>query len=155
MKGSSTQRKGKMMNEPVPWIPIVLFALSGGIIITSIVTSLNKKRSRAGMSGWAIFLLIFLGTWAVLAWITPVGPLYWGVPWFPGMFTLVVLALLLLTFAEGDSFRGQHPVESGINPREAHRNSLRAADDLSAGVGLFFWMLISVLIFLVLFSLIA
>lgn len=79
-----------------------------------------------------LFLLLWLGIWAGGAWITPVGPVIWGVSWLPFLFIALIILLLVAAIAP--------PRRKQVETR-APETSARAA-----GVfGLAFWILVILL----------
>ena len=83
------------------------------------------------------FLVLFLAGIASRYWITPFGPVLWGVSWVPMLIIIVVVALLF----------------SAPSPYHHHRSkkedsNLENASELAA-VGTLVWILISVLVGLI------
>ncbi len=59
---------------------VILAALLVTMVITWGLAALSKRPLRGF---WLFFFVIFLATWAGQLWITPFGPIAWGVAWFP------------------------------------------------------------------------
>ena len=76
---------------------------------------------------WWFFLVLFLGTWAIAAWIQPIGPVAWGVAWAPILVGAVLIALLV----------------AAIPPRPTTTPTEVAAEaEAATAIGAFFWMLL-------------
>ena len=92
-------------------------------------------------AGWGaaflfFFLIVFLFTVAAGLWLEPVGPVAWGVPWLGFLFIGILVALLLAAAAP--------PPRRGPRPMEGTEEQLDIEE--AAGLGLFFWLLIFVLV---------
>lgn len=48
---------------------------------------------------WSFLLILILAGLAAEAWITPMGPVAWGVAWIPTIFVILLFALLLAAAA--------------------------------------------------------
>jgi hypothetical protein len=111
----------------------LLFVLFWALILTFIFAVGFRRQSWGG--GLVIFFLIlFLATWAGGVWITPFGPLWWGVSWLPFIFVGIVIALLLTTTIRPDRVR----------PRERGGVDVESRPDTETLVALdaFMWVLI-------------
>ena len=86
-----------------------------------------------------LFLVIFLGAWAVGLWAEPVGPVAWGVAWFPILFAALIIGLIIAAIPE--------PGARLTEPAPADE-----AEAAAAGVGLFFWLLIALLVVAIMFG---
>lgn len=87
---------------------------------------------------WALWLVLFLGAWALGVWIEPFGPALWGVTWLPFFLVLVVLALLLAAVPVGVGRSAQQPDEP---KREAAVETL--------ALGFVFWLLLAVFLLMI------
>lgn len=120
------------------WIAELVLALLFGLILAGLL-GLFLGSAIGGGFLW-LFAVIFLGAWAVGAWVTPVGPVVMGVAWLPFLLGAVAVALLV----------GSHPRARYVVPGEATESEARA--DTAAGG--FFWAFVAaMLIFIVLGSL--
>ena len=70
-----------------------------GAIITAVVVAILfyfiLKIKGPWSNFWTFFLLLFLSIWAASLWVSPMGPMYWGVAWVPLIFIGIIAALLL------------------------------------------------------------
>lgn len=87
-----------------------------------------------------VFLIVFLGAWAIGLWVEPVGPVVWGVAWVPIFFGALLLALLIAAV----------PPTTHTGPPAPEAEPERA--ETAAAVGLFFWVLLMGLFFVILLS---
>jgi hypothetical protein len=102
-----------------PWMFYVDLAFV--LIITSLAAiGLTIGRLRAGALPAAVwfFLLLFFGTWAVGAWLQPIGPRMWGTYWVPYVIAAVGISLLL---AAGATIFGGSP-----HPPQEERAAVKA-----------------------------
>lgn len=113
-----------------------LVALIVGILLVSVVALLFGRRGPWATPGpgggflW-FFLVVFLGAWAIGTWVSPVGPVAWGVAWVPFVFGALAIVLLLAALT---------PTRP-LTPAEAEAEA-RA----EATVGVFFWAFVLVLV---------
>lgn len=83
------------------------------------------------------FLVLLLATWAVAAWVPPVGPVAWGVSWAPILVAALLFALLLAAVP------ARPPRTAGEAVAEA---------EATAALGVFFWFLLAGLALVILLS---
>jgi hypothetical protein len=71
------------------------------VIVSLVSVGLTVGRLRPGPWPAAIwfFLLLFFGTWALGAWLQPIGPRVWGTYWVPYAIAAVGISLLLAAAA--------------------------------------------------------
>lgn len=84
-------------------------------------------------------LIVWIATWAVGGWVTPVGPLVWGAPVVTFLLLAIVFALVLAAAAPA---RPRRRYTAGVPPAPADR----AEESAALGYGIFFWILFSVLL---------
>ena len=117
-------------------------------IILAIVLALAATFILVGLAGWraptyyrgvapsiTLFVLLFLAIWALSALLTPFGPVTWGVAFLPFLWVWLFIMLLLLAAAPP-----ARPPVSRTDPGEAE------AESESVALGLFFWVLLIVLV---------
>lgn len=92
--------------------------------------------------GWPallfFFLIVWMGAWALGPWVTPFGPLFWGVPVLTFFFIALLFALVL---AAAVPARSRRPYPAG-GPSRVDEEARAAA----LGFGVFFWVLLLVLL---------
>ena len=83
----------------------------------------------------ALFLVLFLATWAGGAWLEPFGPAAWNVYCLPFLLIAVLVAVLVAAIAP---------------PRDrTQADVVEREHELELGLGVFFWMLVASLLILV------
>lgn len=87
------------------------------------------------------FVVVFFGTWAIVAWVDPVGPMAWGVSWVPIVIGALLIALLLAAIPPRDL---PPPARSEAVPEV----------ETAAAFGVFFWLLLFGLVVVILFALV-
>ncbi len=87
---------------------------------------------------WSVLLILILAGIAANAWITPIGPYYQGVAWFPVMFVILLFAFFMA--ASTPLHRGK------IDPVESESSKV--------AFGVFFWFLMVLLLTAVIWGLI-
>jgi len=79
---------------------------------------------------WSVLLILILAGIAADAWITPIGPYYQGVAWFPVMFVVFLFAFLIAASTPVHRRKGD-PVEQ---------------ESSKIALGVFFWFLLLLLL---------
>lgn len=82
------------MGVPMRWADVV-FALVMALLLTGIFT-LGFLRRGPWTSVLAFFLIVFLAAWAGSLWLSPAGPLFYGIYWVPIVAVALFAALLLV-----------------------------------------------------------
>lgn len=85
------------------------------------------------------FVLLFLAVWAGGAWLTPVGPPAWGVPWVGFVLVGVILAMILTAAAPPRPTRSADP-DSPV------------AEAAALSLGLFFYLAIFALLAAIIYN---
>lgn len=83
------------------------------------------------------FLIVWMGAWALGAWVTPFGPLFWGVPVLTFFFIALLFALVLAAAVPAGPRR---PYPAAGPPRVDEEASA------ALGFGVFFWVLLLALL---------
>lgn len=77
------------------------------------------------------FFVLFLAGLASQHWITPIGPVYWGIPWLPLIFVLLIFTFLF----------------AAPSPWQHSKNNVNGQPSPStAAISIFFWLLLFLLI---------
>jgi peptidoglycan/LPS O-acetylase OafA/YrhL len=112
----------------------LLFALAIALFFTVFFTVLGR-RARRWPTVLVFFLVIFLAAWAGGIWITPVGPTFLGIYWISFFSAGLIFTLLLVT------------VRAFSSRASRDRNDeTRQEEDLEITIGVFFWILLLILI---------
>lgn len=105
--------------------------------VLSIIFGAAFRWERPGRPGlWPsmffLFVIIFLVTWAIGGWVTPVGPSMSGIYWLSFLIVGVIVALILAAAIP--------PRRRPRNIEEAKRQA-ESASETQAMLGAFFWIL--------------
>jgi hypothetical protein len=133
------------------WFVELLWALGLALLVGSVfwaVTRSGRTGSAEGTGFSAVFwlfLILFLGTWAVGAWVEPIGPVWGGVAWLPFLWAALMFVLLVAAAAGTDwgTYRGRHRRDSTEAPTESGA-AARAdeAETAVAAVSIFVWFVL-------------
>jgi hypothetical protein len=110
--------------------------------IVILIISFSTKRPLRGL--WIFFVILFLATWMGQLWITPAGPLFWGVPWIPLIGIPLFIALLLLALISGPAPQNKKPAKN-LQPETRNQEPETVEAPLIA-LGFFFWILVTLMI---------
>lgn len=120
----------------------LMFALFFALILTLIFAS-GIRRQGWGVGLLIFFMILFLATWAGGVWITPFGPLWWGVSWLPYLFVGLLIALLLAALLPADRIRPR--AGGGVRPEDRSQTETLATLDAFLWI-LMFGLLIAIII---------
>lgn len=133
----------------------VLIALVIAIIIT-LIFYIPFKIKGPWQNFWSFFIIIFFGNLAAGTLVETIGSSIYGFYWIPGIFMGLIIALLLaaVTPVAVDQKRKSkfdkidyNKEEPGDNPRSADIHSIKYADEeRSLSIGLFYWIVVVLLI---------
>lgn len=107
--------------------------------------SYGFKRTGPWGGFWIFLLLLFLVAWAARLWVLPVGPVFWGFGWIATIFVVIIFALLVAAASGTANRPGEGMVVEKISA-EGRTEETRPA----LGFGIFFWMLMLILVFAIL-----
>lgn len=120
-----------------------IWILLGAFVITAILAGLfyyGFKSVGPWGSFWSFFLVLFLGITLVAVWVTPFGPVWYGVAWFD-LFVIGLLIAMLLAVATPSSDKSR---------RRAYKQSdvvdEKVEGDAAVQLSAFFWILLVLLI---------
>jgi hypothetical protein len=88
------------------------------------------------------FLIIFLFTWAVGSWISPVGPVAYGTSWMGYLFIAFFIMILIGVLVPPSP--PAPPTENEKDMRDINRRT--SGDYTGISFGVFFWALIIILL---------
>lgn len=119
----------------------------GALVIALIVAAVFYYGfNRRGPWGafWTFLLILFFAAWAGSFWIEPAGPVIWGFAWLPLFFWVFIVALIIgvatgedRTSSRYDTTRTSETTETEVSETEA---------GTAAALGIFFWILLALLI---------
>lgn len=113
------------------------FATIIGIIVLALLIAVIfyyglKSRGPWG-SFWTFFLVVFFGIWIAALWVTPAGPVYWGMAWLDLIFVGILFALILAAASPLSKKDFEDP-EAKVTTERYSRTG--------AVVGAFFWIML-------------
>lgn len=117
---------------------IVVFALGLSFIMAWGIGWRHPARAEAaGASILFLFIVLFVSMWAGAGWFRPWGPVVYGTPWLSLLLFGIFVSLLILAVSVPFT-----------RPRTAHEAEAQAETAAAVGktFGIFFWILIGVLI---------
>jgi hypothetical protein len=117
------------------FISELLFALLIAFIL-AMIFGIGLRGYGWGIGFFLFFIVLFLVTWAGGIWITPIGPLWWGVPWLSFLFVGLLIALIMSALIPNR----RRPVKGEPPGEEVTRGDVLVAMDV------FFWILIIALV---------
>lgn len=117
----------------------------GALVIALIIGALfyyGFKR-RGPWAFWVFLLILFFTAWAGSFWIEPAGPLIWGFAWLPIFFWVFIVALVIAAAGETSATsRYERTTDVETTDREITESEAGAA----AAFGIFFWVLLGILL---------
>ncbi len=122
-----------------------LFGVIYFIVLALLITALfSYGFSVRGPWGnfWAFFIIVFLAVWAADLWVTPFGPYWYEVNWFPPLIVGVLIAILLAA-ATPSRRRGQkieEPKPEEIAKREYEKEAVAVT------LGSLFWLILTLFV---------
>lgn len=110
----------------------ILVTVLTAIIISAVFYFLLKSVG-PWRSFWSFLLVLVLAGLAAGLWITPVGPVMWGVAWVPTIMAIIIFALLL---------GAASPSREKKNATNEDSSEPTPRDRKAATLGAFFWILL-------------
>jgi hypothetical protein len=97
----------------------ILFVLIIGVSLTALLGGGYRKRGGSGIL--LFFLILFVGTWGIGVWITPMGPALYGGYWLSFLLVGIVIALLMAAIpGYSEESQREMPVEdNGVTERKS------------------------------------
>lgn len=130
--------------------PEIISALILALLFTMVFSLGFRNRGPWG-SFWTFFLILFLSIWAASFWVSPAGPVYWGIAWVPLFFVGLLLALLLAAAIPPSRpvrrAKRMNAVKPHPNPDPDMDDARITTDEEPALIALsaFFWIMLVVL----------
>lgn len=122
------------------FIKHLIAALLTSLLLTAIFFIGFRKRGP-----WNSFILFFfvigLSSWAGGIWLSPMGPLLWGVYWIGFLVTGIVVALILVAVIP--------PVSSDTTAELIAKDEREPEAKKRIVLGVYFWLMIAVLAFFI------
>lgn len=120
----------------------LLFVLVVAMLLTFLFSAAFSWTGPWPGFAW-FFVLILLTSWAAGLWVRPFGPPLFGVFWMPYLVFGLIAALLVAAASPPEGAR-RRPGSAPRPPSE--RDEDVAAEGAAVAVGLFFWLLVLVLV---------
>jgi hypothetical protein len=95
-----------------------------------LIFSMFSRRPIGGL--WIFIFIIFLATWSGQLWITPFGPVGWGIAWLPLFMVAIFFSFLIFALLP--------PVS--VTPKD----ETKAEEGAAVAFGIFFWIMFILLI---------
>jgi hypothetical protein len=114
----------------------VLLAFVIALVVTAVFAPLTGRRYGEPQTV-RFLILVFLATWAFGMWLTPVGPVVHGLPWFSFLVVAVIVAMMFAA-------TGPRSTRRPPSPAGAAAHSADAA--ITTAFGAFFWILVALLL---------
>lgn len=129
----------------------ILLSILFALVFSSLLVFVFNRRVSGPVSGMLfLFLIIFLFTWGIGAWLVPVGPVHRGVYWLGYLF-IAVLTMLLLGVLLPPAKPRSRVIRKAEIDEKVNENEVSKAITISFGA--FFWLLMLALFALALFQL--
>jgi hypothetical protein len=118
-----------------------IIAAIGVALVLTILSVVLGSRGPWG-TAWTLFLVLFLAMWVAGLYVSPVGPVYWGIAWVPIIFAGILFAILLVAVMP-DAGRNRRRLRNGkIESGNKDLSGLDSPEITSTTLGGFFWILI-------------
>lgn len=125
----------------------ILAAIVIAILISAIFYYAFNSTGPWG-SLWSFFIVLLLVIWAANVWVRPVGPVYWGIAWFPMFFIGLIFALLLAAIPTNDTRRSRQLREQERIANRTDMDRRRDMDEAAGAAVLMGWIFWSFIIIL-------
>ena len=111
---------------------IIPSALLISLLLTFLFFLLSGRGSWRSL--FLFFFIIFLVTWTGQFWITPFGPIIWGVSLLPLVFVALIFSLLIIALSTPEKVSSDK------------KTGTTAEEEYFFETGMFFWILIVILL---------
>jgi len=130
----------------------LLISIVLALIFSSLLVFGFNRRIAGPVHGLLFFfLIIFLFTWGIGSWLTPVGPVHYGVYWLGYLFIAVLIMLLLGLMLPPVKPRSRIIKKSELDEKVTER---KVTEAFTITFGAFFWLLLIILFALAIIKLI-
>lgn len=108
--------------------------ITAAFLVTLFIMLIFSLFSRRPMrSLWVFFIIIFLATWTGQLWITPFGPVGWGVAWLPLFLVALFFSFLIFSLLP--------PV-----PKPVTKTEKQTEEGAALAFGILFWVMVILLL---------
>jgi ABC-type transport system involved in cytochrome c biogenesis permease component len=124
----------------------ILFSLFFAVFFAILLANVFGRRGPGPAKGLIFFItLMFLFSWAVGGWITPMGPVHWGVSWMGYLLVALLIALLLGALLPSSKTSDKPENEGKFTDDEMFQQEANKYP-MELGFGIFFWLTVIVLL---------
>ena len=124
----------------------IIFSLFFAIFFAILLANVFGRRGPGPANGLIFFMtLIFLFSWAVGGWITPMGPVHWGVSWLGYLMVALLIALLLGALLPAVKTSDEFNPERKLTDDELFQQKANK-HPMEIGFGIFFWLTVIALL---------
>lgn len=128
------------------------YALVLGFLLALLFSGLTQK-SAAKSSFWPLFVIFSLSIWVASIWLTPAGPIWYGIAWVD-LLVVGVLLVLLVGAASGTGHQPSSPQTYLPDEEEVDIVAESKKDTTAITLfGVFFWLFVASLIVLAIIGL--
>jgi hypothetical protein len=107
--------------------------IPAALILTLLLTFILSLFSKRPFRSFALFfLLLFLVSWSGQLWITPIGPVLWGIAWVPLIMISIFFSLLIFAL-----------IPTAAPPKK--QDNTEVEDSPLIVFGVFFWIVLILL----------
>lgn len=131
------------------FMPILISIVLALIFASLLVYGFNRRVGGPLRGMLFFFLIIFLFTWGIGSWLTPVGPAHFGVYWLGYMFIAVLIMLLLGLMLPPAKPRSRIIRKTELDEKMKER---KVTDAITITFGAFFWLLLIILFALAIYN---
>jgi len=124
----------------------ILFSLFFAVFFAILLTNVFGRRGPGPANGLIFFMtLIFFFSWAIGGWLTPMGPVHWGIAWLGYLIIAFFVALLLGTLLPYSKALGNSEGERKLSDDELFQQKANK-HPMELGFGIFFWLTVIALL---------
>lgn len=124
----------------------LIFPFVFALVFALLLTYVFERKGPGPAEGLLFFILIiFMFSWVIGSWITPIGPLIMGVPWIEYLF-LAFIFMLLLGVLLPPSKPPYKTENKPLSDNELFHEKAAATYPLSITFGIFFWVTMIILL---------
>lgn len=119
----------------------ILYSLAFSIMFSLLLTFGFKRKGPGPADGLLFFfVIIFMFSWSIGAWLAPFGPVHWGVPWMGYLVLAMIVMLLIGVIVPRSKPPKQRAKDRTLTDYELFEKEADASP-LSFSFGIFFWIM--------------
>jgi hypothetical protein len=115
----------------------ILCALGSALLL-----SYAFNRKGPGPANGLIFLMtiVFLFSWVIGGWVSPVGPVHWNVPWLGYLLVALFVTVLLLVVLPNEKTKNKYTHRAATDDELFRKNA--KSDPLKTSISIYFWLMV-------------